>query len=123
MNKVNKEQMKAGIDIIISSIYLEESAREFRSKIIMREKIDMHDERTKKFSINGMKNKDTERVIEACKILNSHIEQLMIKRKGDMPINEMAYNLLESFRELSYLSIPDQGKVKEFIKGLYECMV
>ena len=118
MNKVNKEQMKAGIDIIISSIYLEESAREFRSKIIMREKIDMLDGRAQKFSVDGVINKDTERVIEACKILNSHIEQLMIKRKGDMPINEMAYNLLESFRELSYLSIPDQEKVKEFIKGL-----
>lgn len=114
--KINKIQLQAGIDLIISSAYLEESAREFRSQVVIKEKINMLDGRAQRFSPSEVINKDCEKVIEACKTLNSHIEQIMIKKKGRSPISDMAYDLVEIFREISYLGIPKQKRIYEFVK-------
>lgn len=115
---MNNNQLRAGIDLIISSIYFEESARSFRSNVIIKEKIDRLDGKVQRFKPHEVINEHADKVIQHSKELNEKISQLMIKKRGNDPIVDMAYDLIESFRELSYLSIPDQQKVKEFINNL-----
>jgi len=111
MINANKKQIEAGINMIISSQYLEESAREFRSTVFIKPKINMLDGRAQRFSGSEVIKKDCEKVIEASKVLNSHINQLMIKKNKAESIADMSFSLAEIFRECSLMSIPKQEKV------------
>lgn len=49
---------------------------------------------------------------------NSAIERKFLKTGGVESITEMSYNLIDTFRKISYLSIENQNKVKEYVKGI-----
>ena len=88
--------LRKAIDLIISATYLEESARE----------------------LNSSKDPDLEEICTYLKMANSAIERKFMKNGGVEHITEMSYNLIGIFRELSYLSISNQNKIKEYIYEL-----
>ncbi len=88
--------LRKAIDLIISATYVEESARE----------------------LNNSQDPDLVEICTYLKMANSAIERKFLKNGGVESMTEMCYNLIDIFRKISYLSIEDQNKVKEYIYGI-----
>lgn len=88
--------LKKAIDLIVSATYVEESARE----------------------LNNSQDPDLVEICTYLKMANIAIERKFLKNGGVESITEMSYNLIDTFRKISYLSIENQNKVKEYIYEL-----
>lgn len=117
-NKPTQKQLSAGIDFIISSIYFNESARQFKSVVRTKEKLDRFNGRVQRFTPHEVLNEQAQKVIDESNKLSEYVTQLLVKKRGSDPIIEMSYNLIDMFQKISYLSTDDQEKVKEFLNSL-----
>lgn len=88
--------LKKAIDLIVSSAYVEESARE----------------------LNKSQDPDLIEISTYLKMANSAIERKFIHGKGSDAIIEMSYELIDIYKNISYLSSENRNKVKEFINTL-----
>lgn len=86
--------IKKAVDLIVSATYCEESARE----------------------LNGIKDDDLIEICTYLKMANNLIEKKFVKEKGIDNIIKMSYGLIDIFKEISYLSIENQNKVKEYVR-------
>lgn len=99
--------LKKAVSLIISSIWCEESVREMNKPLTRVIKIGSE---YKRVDVNSL-------IVEHLKYANDLIQKHHIKGNGT-EINKMSYDLIEIFNEISYLSIENQNKVKEYVKGI-----
>ena len=110
---------KASISLINSGKYFEESLRNQLGHIRMKKTaVTFADGQVKVVDINKYLLQQGDKALDHIKKYNNAINQFFVSPKAEDDINDMGYMLSELFNDISYLSITDQNKVKEFVNNL-----